>query len=275
MNKIFLLLTLAGLCAMAQKTVLDISFTPDQMKDVKLPDFAKIDVIDGNPCLAVTSTDKGKMNVVEIPFDYSKYSDYSVAITVRVKYSDVTQPKDSWNGTKIQATYLLDSGRQWKNPGGSEFGTADWHQRETSFIADKGIKKEGASIQLGLQDCTGTVWFDDLKVSVVSYDEIFPKLTPADYKCVYTDRVKMEHLYRGVMSPGSFNPQTTIQRGIQITCFALPSAFSAFIKPLISSNSASLMTWIVLSTTLSTQSTIAVTAPVTLSTSNCSPLPIL
>ena len=40
MNKIFLLLTLAGLCAMAQKTVLDMSFTPDQIKDVKLPDFA-------------------------------------------------------------------------------------------------------------------------------------------------------------------------------------------------------------------------------------------
>ena len=120
MKQFLLLLTLAGLCAMAQTTVLDISFTPEQMKDIKLPDCAKIDVIDGNPCLAVTSTDKGKMNVVEIPFDYSKYSDYSVAITVRVKYSDVTQPKDSWNGTKIQATFHLDSGRQWKNPGGSE-----------------------------------------------------------------------------------------------------------------------------------------------------------
>ena len=214
MKQFLLLMTLAGLCAMAQTTVLDISFTPDQMKDIKLPDCAKIDVIDGNPCLAVTSTDKGKMNVVEIPFDYSKYSDYSVAITVRVKYSDVTQPKDSWNGTKIQATFLLDSGRQWKNPGGSEFGTADWHQRETSFIAPKEIKKEGGSIQLGLQDCTGTIWFDDLKVTVVSPAEIYPPLTPADYKCIYTDRVKLEHLYRGVMSPGSFNPQTTIQKDL-------------------------------------------------------------
>ena len=214
MKQFLLLMTLAGLCAMAQTTVLDISFTPEQMKDIKLPPVAKIDVIDGNPCLAVTSTDKGKMNVVEIPFDYSKYSDYSVAITVRVKYSDVTQPKDSWNGTKIQATFLLDSGRQWKNPGGSEFGTADWHQRETSFIAPKEIKKEGGSIQLGLQDCTGTIWFDDLKVTVVSPAEIYPPLTPADYKCVYTDRVKLEHLYRGVMSPGSFNPQTTIQKDL-------------------------------------------------------------
>ena len=214
MKQLLLLLTISVLSVMAQTTVLDLSFNPEQIKDLKLPSSAKIDVIDGNPCLAVTATEKGKMNVVEIPFDYSKYSEYSIAITVRVKYADVTQPKDSWNGTKVQATFLLESGRQWKNPGGSEFGTADWHQRETSFTAPKEIIKEGGSIQLGLQDCTGTVWFDDLKVTIVSQAEIYPPLTPADYKCVYTDRVKMEHLYRGVMSPGSFNPNTTIQKDL-------------------------------------------------------------
>ena len=34
MKQFLLLLTLAGLCAMAQTTVLDISFTPEQMKDM-------------------------------------------------------------------------------------------------------------------------------------------------------------------------------------------------------------------------------------------------
>ena len=214
MKHFLLLMTFAGLCAMAQKTVLDISFTPEQANNLKLPSFAKIDVIDGNPCLAVTATEKGKMNVVEIPFDYSQYSEYSVAVTVRVKYNDLTQPKDNWNGTKIQATYVIPSGRQWRNSGGGEFGTADWHVRETSFIASNDISKDGGSIQLGLQDCVGTVWFDDLKVTVVSPDEIFPKLTPPDYQCVYTDRVKREVLYRGVMSPGSFSPETTIQKDL-------------------------------------------------------------
>ena len=47
MKQFLLMMTLAGLCAMAQTTVLDISFTPEQMKDIKLPDCAKIDVIDG------------------------------------------------------------------------------------------------------------------------------------------------------------------------------------------------------------------------------------
>ncbi len=214
MKHFLLLMTFAGLCAMAQKTVLDMSFTPEQIKDLKLPSFAKIEVIDGNPCLAVIATEKGKMNVVEIPFDYSQYSEYSVAVTVRVKYNDLTQPKDNWNGTKIQATFVIPSGRQWKNSGGGEFGTADWHVRETSFIAPNEISKEASSIQLGLQDCVGTVWFDDLKVTVVSPDEIYPKLTPPDYQCVYTDRVKREILYRGVMSPGSFNPETTIQKDL-------------------------------------------------------------
>ena len=214
MKHFLLLMTFAGLCAMAQKTVLDMSFTSEQIKDLKLPSFAKIEVIDGNPCLAVTATEKGKMNVVEIPFDYSQYSEYSVAVTVRVKYNDLTQPKDNWNGTKIQATFVIPSGRQWKNSGGGEFGTADWHVRETSFIAPNEISKEASSIQLGLQDCVGTVWFDDLKVTVVSPDEIYPKLTPPDYQCVYTDRVKREILYRGVMSPGSFNPETTIQKDL-------------------------------------------------------------
>ena len=214
MKHFLLLMTFAGLCAMAQKTVLDISFTPEQANNLKLPSFAKIDVIDGNPCLAVTATEKGKMNVVEIPFDYSQYSEYSVAVTVRVKYNDLTQPKDNWNGTKIQATYVIPSGRQWRNSGGGEFGTADWHVRETSFIASNDISKDGGSIQLGLQDCVGTVWFDDLKVTVVSPDEIFPKMTPPDYQCVYTDRVKREVLYRGVMSPGSFSPETTIQKDL-------------------------------------------------------------
>ena len=214
MKHFLLLMTFAGLCAMAQKTVLDMSFTPEQIKDLKLPSFAKIEVIDGNPCLSVTATEKGKMNVVEIPFDYSQYSEYSVAVTVRVKYNDLTQPKDNWNGTKIQATFVIPSGRQWKNSGGGEFGTADWHVRETSFIAPNEISKEASSIQLGLQDCVGTVWFDDLKVTVVSPDEIYPKLTPPDYQCVYTDRVKREILYRGVMSPGSFNPETTIQKDL-------------------------------------------------------------
>ena len=214
MKHFLLLMTFAGLCAMAQKTVLDISFTPEQANNLKLPSFAKIDVIDGNPCLAVTATEKGKMNVVEIPFDYSQYSEYSVAVTVRVKYNDLTQPKDNWNGTKIQATYVIPPGRQWRNSGGGEFGTADWHVRETSFIASNDISKDGGSIQLGLQDCVGTVWFDDLKVTVVSPDEIFPKLTPPDYQCVYTDRVKREVLYRGVMSPGSFSPETTIQKDL-------------------------------------------------------------
>ena len=214
MKHFLLLMTFAGLCAMAQKTVLDMSFTPEQTNNLKLPSFAKIDVIDGNPCLAVTATEKGKMNVVEIPFDYSQYSEYSVAVTVRVKYNDLTQPKDNWNGTKIQATYVIPSGRQWRNSGGGEFGTADWHVRETSFIASNDISKDGGSIQLGLQDCVGTVWFDDLKVTVVSPDEIFPKMTPPDYQCVYTDRVKREVLYRGVMSPGSFSPETTIQKDL-------------------------------------------------------------
>ena len=134
---------------MAQKTVLDMSFTPEQMKDFKLPGFAKVDVIDGNPCLAVTSTKTGSMNTVNIPFDYSKYADYSVVITVRVKFADVSKPKDNWNGTKMQATYVIPSGRQWKNAGGGESGTADWHEVETSFIAPKDIDKEGGSIQLG------------------------------------------------------------------------------------------------------------------------------
>ena len=214
MKRFLLMMTFAGLCVMAQKTVLDMSFTPEQTKDLKLPPFAKIETIDGNPCLSVTSTAKGKMNVVEIPFDYSKYSEYSIAVTVRVKYADVTKPKDNWNGTKIQATFVIPSGRQWKNSGGAEFGTADWHDRETSFIAPKDISKGGGSIQLGLQDCMGTVWFDDLKVAVVSPDEIFPKMTPPDYQCVYTNRVKREILYRGVMSPGSFNPETTIQKDL-------------------------------------------------------------
>lgn len=199
------LLLSAGLALSAQ-TILKTSFAPEEMKGWKLPSFAKVEPTDSGHCLVIR-LDKvipGDDGRAVLPFDFSKYAGKTVRMDGEMSYENVSKPRQSWNGTKFMMVFATKGGqRYWKHPSG-EHGTSGWKRVSVGFNVPEDAQP--GTIELGLQDSTGTIRFRNLAVELIDPAKVFPRLTPPDYRCEYTDRVQKEPVRRGVMSTGEFSP---------------------------------------------------------------------
>ncbi|MDH7569582.1 MAG: hypothetical protein QHJ73_08360, partial [Armatimonadota bacterium] len=125
-----------------------------------------VQVPDGGWVLRVSTADAAKSAMVTLPFDLQPYRGCKLFFQCRARAENVTRPPQEYNGVKFMLHYQsAQAGPYWHNQNGV-YGTFDW--RTLSFASPIAPDAAGGQISLGLQASAGTVWFDDIRVSVLS-----------------------------------------------------------------------------------------------------------
>jgi len=88
-----------------------------------------------------------------------------LAFTCRARAENVTKPPNPYLGVKYMLYFDSAQGERWINQN-DVYGTFDW--RELSFVVSIPDDPSRARLYLGLQDSSGRVWFDSLKVIVLA-----------------------------------------------------------------------------------------------------------
>jgi hypothetical protein len=159
----------------------------------------------GSTSLRVTVSDdeaKGG-SMIRLPLDLKRYRGCRLLLECMAKADQVSQPADPWNGVKFMLHYQSPTeGPKWHNPSGS-FGTFDW--RKLDFVAPIAMDASEGEIDLGLQDNSGSVWFDAITVSV--FRGVPPQRPPPPEHPGPVFRGHDLPRLRGVMSPNTFRDE--------------------------------------------------------------------
>ena len=97
-------------------------------------------------------------------------------ITGRIKAENVKEPPQSYNGIKMMLVLDSPSGKLWLQRN-AVWGTFDW--KEVSFIAHVPGDVTEATLLLGIENTTGTAWFDDITITVIAKKPARPGERPA------------------------------------------------------------------------------------------------
>ena len=160
---------------------------------------------DQGTCLKVTVTkgEPGEGTMINLPLNLARYANCRIQFRCLAKAENVSKPSKTYLGVKymLYATSPT-SGPIWVNQNGVH-GTFDW--KELTFVATIPKDVSNASLQLGLQDCTGTVFLDDLEATVVRVLPTRPKPDP-NAPPAFTGHPGIPRL-RGCMSPNQFRDE--------------------------------------------------------------------
>lgn len=155
-------------------------------------------------CLKVESpeTTPGTGKMISLPLDVSRFAGCQLFFRCMAKAERVSKPSRSYLGVKYMFHAVSPTtGSIWVNEENIH-GTFDW--KELSFTATVPSDVERAVLQLGLQDSTGTVYFDDLKIMVARRIPLRP--SPAANAPPAFRGHSLPRL-RGCMSPNTFREE--------------------------------------------------------------------
>ena len=205
---------LASAACMAQDFFFRCNFGPDEMAQWKLPRGAEIVQTEQAPVLKITAATRhdGDDGRATMSFPFDQYAGKTIRMHCRVKYEDVSKPAQSYNGTKFMMVYKTKSGQSRWLHGEGAWGSKDWHDITYAGTIDDDALP--GTIELGLQDSTGSIWFQDLRMRLIDPAKVFPRVAPEDYLPAYTDRVLKEPRRRGVMSPSVFRKNVTLEKDL-------------------------------------------------------------
>jgi endoglucanase len=88
-----------------------------------------------------------------------------VRVEAMVRAENVSEPPNPWNGIKVMLHTVSPDGQKWQQQN-SVYGTFDW--KPIRFIGSVPQDATAANLILGLEKVTGRVWFDDVKITIVS-----------------------------------------------------------------------------------------------------------
>ena len=150
--------------------------------------------------LTVSATDPAVPQLASHPVDPEPYFGRSLIVRFEVKYSDVSKPKESYNGVKLMIHYFANGKQYWTNCP-PLYGSSDWKTVtvEQQIPGDT----EWIFLETGLQGSTGKLQVRN--VELVDWDpkELHrpPVPLPENFRCEYTERVLSLPQLRGMMSP--------------------------------------------------------------------------
>ncbi|MDZ4200215.1 MAG: hypothetical protein U1E27_13135, partial [Kiritimatiellia bacterium] len=151
----------------------------EERATLALPAFASwVDEEGRGTVLRVESAEivPGEENMVRMPIDMSRYAGCRLFFRCKAKAEGVSQPKMSYLGVKYMFHAVSPAtGPLWVNEN-NVYGTFDW--KELSFMATVPSDVKGAFLMLGLQGCTGTVFFDDIEITVARRLPVRPAPDP-------------------------------------------------------------------------------------------------
>lgn len=164
-----------------------------------------VDGPQGGKALRVTVAEndpKGSW-MIRMPLDLTRYRGCKLLFECRARAENVTQPPQTYNGVKFMLHYQSEaSGPHWQNQNGV-FGTFDW--KTLGFTSSIAEDAAGGEINLGLQACSGTVTFDDIRVVVASVPRPPRPKPPTNPGPAFRGH-NLPRL-RGVMSPNAFKDE--------------------------------------------------------------------
>ncbi|MBN8219105.1 MAG: cellulase family glycosylhydrolase [Spirochaetes bacterium] len=102
---------------------------------------------------------------LNLPIDLSRYKGMKVLCTAKVRAVGATKAPQAYNGVKWMLHYKSAASENYVNQN-DVYGTFDW--KELSFTTVLFADLLTADLSLGLEMSTGEVWFDDLKITVIS-----------------------------------------------------------------------------------------------------------
>lgn len=156
---------------------------------------------DGSPalCITVPPARAAAGNTLTIPLDLTRFRGCRLLCECLAKADQVSKPAASYLGVKFMLHYQSAStGPIWQNEN-DVCGSFAW--RKLQFNAQIAPDATAGQLSLGLQGSSGTVWFDELKITVFKVPHPRPA-PPANPPPLFTghDQPRL----RGVMSPNVF-----------------------------------------------------------------------
>jgi len=138
---------------------------------------------------------------VEIPVDAASLRGAKIGLTGLVRGEAISEPSHAFNGVKVQlCTESPTKGRSWiDQQDRTARGTFDWKRVGAMGVVAADAAK--TTVNLGLQESSGTVWLTDVRVERLRAPGSRPAPTADDALVQKTTQ------YRGVMSPGEFHEQ--------------------------------------------------------------------
>jgi hypothetical protein len=121
-----------------------------------------IELVDGGAggkCLKVTAQD-GALAYYTIQLDPRRVRGKRLIIRAKVKLDDVRIGPEAYSTAKIHVAFT--AGKKVRHRAQRFVGTADWHDQ--LLVAPIPEDAEKVVLDLGIQNGTGTAWFDDLVV---------------------------------------------------------------------------------------------------------------
>lgn len=167
-------------------------------------DARLIQVPDRGTCLEITVPDarRAEGGMVRTEIDLTPFRGSELQFEALVKAKDVSKPPQPYNGVKFMFHYESPvEGPFWRNQGHHD-GSFDW--KRIAFAAPVAPDATTGWIYLGLQESSGTAWFDDITVTVSAIRPARPAPDP-DAGSAFRGH-DLERL-RGVMSPADFKEE--------------------------------------------------------------------
>jgi hypothetical protein len=122
--------------------------------------------LEGSKSLSVQipSSEGPKSRNARFRLSLEKLRGTRVRVEATVRAEGVSQPPNPWNGVKVMLHTAGPEGQKWQQQN-SVYGTFDW--KLVRFLASVPADAASATLILGLEQVTGSVWIDDVRVTVV------------------------------------------------------------------------------------------------------------
>ncbi len=161
--------------------------------------------------VSVSAEQAGHANLVHLPLDLRPYRGCQLLLECMVKAEGVTRPPKGHLGIKFMLHYQSPAtGPFWRNPSNIH-GTFDW--KPLKFLARIAPDATGGQLSLGLQESSGKVWFDQVRITI--YKGPLPKRPPPPKNPGPVFKGHALPRLRGVMSPHTFRDEDLRVLGVE------------------------------------------------------------
>ena len=117
----------------------------------------------GGRALRITATDAAAGAHAERPLPVERLRGCKLLLSARVRAENVSAKPNDWNGIKFMTPIVGPGGREWPQ---AKLGVGSFGWKHVLWQARVPRDATVMRLFLGLEGVTGTVWFDDLRITV-------------------------------------------------------------------------------------------------------------
>jgi endoglucanase len=158
----------------------------------------------GNASVLLVNAPTSQGQIVRMTLPVERLRGTRVTLSARVKADDVKKPPVAWNGVKVMFCTVSPDGPNYTSPQ-DIYGTFDWRTIEVVAVVPSDATE--AFLILGIENTSGQVSFDDVKLTVTTASRRRPANRPALKPTAQLDRRTNIPRFRGVMYGTGFKPE--------------------------------------------------------------------